>query len=177
MPDAVIVVDMLRGFFEEGYRLYVGEKACGIIPNIRRLLERELAQGSKVFFIGDQHDPDDLEFKIYPPHCVAGSVESEVIPELADYPGEIIAKKRYSGFFGTRLEEKLRWLQPDKLIVCGVATNICVLYTVVDARNRDYDVEVPTDCVASISEAAHGFALEHMAKVLGARLTTVEGTP
>ena len=177
MPDAVIVVDMLRGFFEEGYPLYIGEKACGIIRHIRRLLERELAQGSKVFFIGDQHDPDDLEFKIYPPHCVAGSVESEVIPELADYPGEIIAKKRYSGFYNTRLDERQKQLQPDKLIVCGVATNICVLYTVVDARNRDYDVEVPTDCVASLNEAAHGFALEHMAKVLGARLTTVEGTP
>ena len=177
MANAVIVVDMLRGFFEEGYRLYVGEKACGIIPHIRRLLERELAQGSKVFFIGDQHDPDDLEFKIYHPHCVAGSVESEVIPELADYPGEIIPKKRYSGFFGTQLEEKLKRLQPDKLIICGVASNICVLYTVADARNRDYDVEVPADCVASLNEAAHGFALEHMAKVLGARLTTVEGMP
>jgi len=31
--------------------------------------------------------------------------------------------------------------------------------------------------VASLNEAAHGFALEHMVKVLGVRLTTVEGTP
>jgi len=177
MPNAVIVVDMLRGFFEEAYPLYVGEKACGIIANIQRLLERELAQGSKVFFIGDQHDPDDLEFKIYPPHCVAGSIESEIIPELDVYPGEVIPKKRYSGFFNTKLEEKLQQLKPDKLIICGVATNICVLYTVADARNRDYDVDVLTDCVASFNEDAHNFALEHMAKVLGARLTTSEDTP
>jgi len=177
MANAVIVADMLRGFFEAGCPLYVGEKACGIIPNIQRLLERELAQGSKVFFIGDQHDPDDLEFNMYPPHCVAGSIESEVIPELAVYPGEIIPKKRYSGFFGNRLEERLGQLRPDKLIVCGVATNICVLYTVADARNRDYDVDVLTDCVASVNEGAHNFALEHMVKVLGARLTTLEDTP
>jgi len=175
MANAVLVVDMLRGFLEKGYPLYIGEEACGIIPHIQRLLEQELAQGSKVFFIGDQHDPDDLEFKIYPPHCVAGTVETEVIPELARYPGEVIPKRRYSGFFDTRLEEKLKQLKPEKLIVCGVATNICVLYTVVDARNRDYEVEVPTDCVASFNETAHRFALEHMEKVLGAKLTSVGG--
>ncbi len=175
MARAVLVIDMLRGFLEEGYPLYIGEKACGIIPSIQRLLERELAQGSKVFFIGDNHDPDDLEFKIFPPHCVVGTVEAEVIPELAGYPGEIIPKKRYSGFFNTLLEEKLNQLKPERLIVCGVATNICVLYTVADARNRDYEVEVPTDCVASLGEAAYRFALEHMEKVLGAKLTSIGG--
>ena len=50
-------------------------------------------------------------------------------------------------------------------------TNICVMHTVADARNRDYHVEVPVDCVASPDEMAHRFALEHMEKVLGARLT------
>ena len=175
MAKAVLVIDMVRGFMEEGYPLYVGEKGRGIIPNIQGLLERELAQGSKVFFIGDQHDPDDLEFKIYPPHSVAGTLEAEVIPELARYPGEVIPKKRYSGFFGNQLEEKLNELKPEKLIVCGVATNICVLYTVADAKNRDYEVEVPTDCVASFNEAAHRFALEHMRKVLGAELTSTGG--
>lgn len=175
MARAVLVVDMLRGFLEEGYPLYIGEKAGGVIANIQRLLERELAQGSRVFFICDNHDPDDLEFKIFPPHCVAGTVETEVIPELARYPGEVIPKRRYSGFFDTRLEQKLKRLKPEKLIVCGVATNICVLYTVVDARNRDYEVEVPVDCVASSNEAAHRFALDHMEKVLGAKLTGVGG--
>jgi len=52
-----------------------------------------------------------------------------------------------------------------------VLTNICVLHTVADARNRDYEVEVPLDCVASPDEAMHEFALEHMEKVLGAKLT------
>ncbi len=170
MADAVLVVDMLRGFLEEGHALYVGEKACRIIPNIQRLIEGELAQGSKVFFICDNHDPDDLEFKMFPPHCVAGTPEADVIPELARYPGEKILKKRYSGFFGTRLEQKLKELKPEKLIICGVLTNICVMHTAADARNRDYEVEIPVDCVASPDEAAHRFALEHMEKVLGAKL-------
>ena len=175
MTNAVIVVDMLRGFLEEGYPLYIGEKHRRIIPNIQRLIEKESRAGSKIFFICDNHALDDLEFKMFPPHCIEGTVETEVIPELAGYPGEIIPKRRYSGFFDTELEEKLRQLNPDKLIVCGVATNICVMHTVADARNRDYEVEVLSDCVASFDEEAHRFALEHIEKVLGVKLTAAGG--
>jgi nicotinamidase/pyrazinamidase len=175
MTDAVLVVDMLRGFLEEGYPLYVGQEARRIIPNVQRLLERELDRGSRLFFICDHHAPDDLEFKMFPPHCIEGTAEAEVIPELGGYPGEVIPKRRYSGFFDTPLEQRLRELAPEKLIVCGVLTNICVMHTVADARNRDYEVEVPVDGVASPDEAAHRFALEHMEKVLGARLTSVGG--
>jgi nicotinamidase/pyrazinamidase len=175
MANAVLVVDMLRGFLEEGYPLYIGSEARRIIPNIQRLLEQELARGAKLFFICDHHAPDDLEFKMFPPHCIKGTPEVEVVPELAGYPGEVIPKRRYSGFFETPLEERLRELAPEKVIVCGVLTNICVMHTVADARNRDYEVEVPVDGVASPDEAAHRFALEHMEKVLGAKLTSVGG--
>lgn len=175
MANAVIVTDMLRCFMEPGHALYVGDKARSIIPNVQRLLERELALGSKIFFISDHHDPDDLEFKMFPPHCIEGTPEAEVIPELAKYPGEVIPKKRYSGFFHTALEAKLKELKPEKLIISGVLTNICVLHTTADARNRDYPVEVPVDCVASSDEKAHQFALEHIEKVLGAKLTRVGG--
>jgi len=175
MANAVLVIDMLRGFLEEGHPLYCGDEARRIIPNMQRLLEQELAQGSKVFFICDHHTPDDPEFKMFPPHCIEGTAEAEVIPELAKYPGEVIPKQRYSGFFNTTLEEKLNKLKPEKVVVCGVLTNICIMHTVADARNRDYEVEVPVDCVASSDEEAHRFALEHMEKILGARLTSIGG--
>ena len=170
MANTVLVVDMLRGFLEEGYPLYLGAEARGIIPNIQKLLEREIAGGAKLFFLCDNHDPDDLEFKMFPPHCVAGTTEAEIIPELSKYPGEIIPKKRYSGFYGTELGKKLQQLKPDKLIICGVLTNICVMHTTADARNRDYEVEIPVNCVASPDAAAHRFALGHIDKVLGAKL-------
>ena len=176
MANAVIVIDMTRGFFEKGYPLYCGDKARRIIPNIQRLLERELAQGAMVLFLNDYHDPDDLEFRMFPPHCVAGTPETEVIPELAKYPGEIIPKKRFSAFYGTTLGERLSQLKPEKVIVTGVCTDICVCHTVGDARDRDYEVEVPVDCVASFDEEAHRFALGHMEKVLGAKLTSVGGS-
>jgi len=175
MANVVLVTDMLRGFLEEGYPLYCGAEARRIIPNVQNLLERELARGAKVFFICDHHAPGDPEFKMFPPHCIEGTVEAEVIPELARYEGEIIPKRRYSAFFDTPLEKKLPELKPEKLIVCGVCTDICVLHTVADARNRDYEVEVPVDCVASFEEKAHHFALEHMEKILGAKLTSIGG--
>jgi len=176
MAKAVLVVDMLRGFLEEGYPLYCGVRARRIIPNVQGLLEQELSQGSKVFFLCDHHDPDDAEFKMFPPHCIEGTTEAEVIPELASFPGEVIPKKRFSAFYGTPLGEKLKELNPEKVIVCGVCTDICVCHTVADARNHDYEVEVPVDCVASFDEKAHYSALEHVEKILGAKLTSLRAS-
>lgn len=174
MAKAILVIDMLRGFLEEGHPLYCGPKARSIIPKVQKLLERELGQGAKVFYLCDKHAPDDPEFEMFPPHCIEGTPEAELIPELASYPGEVIPKRRYSAFYGTPLERKLNALNPETVILCGVCTDICVMHTVANARNRDYQVEVPVDCVASFDDRAHAFALEHMEKVLGAKLIRPE---
>ena len=170
MSNAVLVVDMVVGFLEPGRNLYSGDDARAIIPNIQRLIEREQAQGASVIFICDTHDPDDLEFQMFPVHCVEGTDECQLVPELRGYEGDILRKRRYSAFFETDLEQRLEKLKPDKIIVCGVCTDICVMHTTADARNRDYQVEVPTDCVASFDSQAHDYALQHMERILGAKL-------
>ncbi|MBI1885406.1 MAG: cysteine hydrolase [Chloroflexi bacterium] len=170
MANVVLVVDMVGGFCEEGYPLYVGPTVRDIIPRIRKLLDAEKAKGSHLIFVCDSHAPDDAEFQMFPPHCIGGTEEAEVIPELREFAADVIPKARYSGFYGTNLEQRLRELAPDKIIVAGDCTNICVLYTVADARNRDYPVEVPADCVATFDPEAHTFALQQMEKVLGAKV-------
>jgi nicotinamidase/pyrazinamidase len=172
MSNVVLVVDMLRGFLEEGHNLYCGNDARKIIPSVQIILERELGEGSTVFYICDTHLPDDLEFQIFPVHCVEGTVESEIIPELSAYTGERVNKQRYSGFYNTDLDKQLRELNPEKIIICGVCTDICVLHTTADARNRDYTVEVPSDAVATFDSNAHVWALQHMERILGAKLVT-----
>ena len=169
MANVVLVIDMVRGFVEPGHNLYC-EGYRPLIPRIQELLERETAAGSSVLFVSDHHLPDDLEFQIFPVHCVIGTEEPEVIPELAGYltGDNLVPKNRYSGFFNTDLEQKLADLQPDKVIVCGVCTDICVLHTTSDARNRDYKVEIPADCVATFDPDAHTWALGHLEKILGA---------
>jgi nicotinamidase/pyrazinamidase len=172
---AVIVVDMLRGFLEPGRPLDCGETARAIVPAVRRQIEEEMARGAAVFWVADNHAPDDAEFAMFPPHCIRGTAESEVIPALADLvdPANLLPKRRYSGFFGTDLAERLARLRPEIITVIGVCTDICVMHTVADARNRDYVVEVPADCVASFDADAHRFALDHMRRVLGARVSEV----
>lgn len=172
MSNVVLVVDMLVGFLEPGRNLYCGDEARQIIPNVQRLIEGEQAAGSSIIFVADTHDPDDLEFEMFPVHCVRGTDECHVIPELAGYEGDTLQKRRYSAFYETDLADRLAALAPDKVIVCGVCTDICVMHTAADARNRDYKVEVPTDCVASFDRDAHRYALDHMEKILGARLTS-----
>lgn len=171
MGNAVLVVDMLKGFLEPGHNLYHADSRR-IIPEVRRLIARERAAGSEILFLADNHDPDDLEFQVFPVHCVIGTEETEVIPELADFAAAagIIPKKRYSGFFNTDLADRLAHLALEKLLVCGVATNVCVLHTVSDARNRDYAVEVYADCVAGPDPDAHRWALSHCRRVLGAQV-------
>ncbi len=171
MSNAVLVVDMLKGFLEPGHNLYHADSRR-IIPQVRQLISREKAAGSEILFVADNHDPEDLEFQVFPVHCVIGTEETDVIPELAGYvtDGNLIPKKRYSGFFNTRLAERLERLAPEKLLVCGVATNICVMHTVSDARNRDYAVEVYSDCVSSPDPEAHLWALSHCQQILGAKV-------
>ena len=173
MSNAVLAIDMVRGFLEPGHNLYCGDAAREIIPNVHRLLSQERETGSDILFISDHHDPDDLEFQIFPVHCVKGTDEPEVIPELSEFltGNNVMPKNRYSGFFNTGLTDRLRELAPDKIVICGVCTDICVLHTTSDARNRDYQVEVPADCVATFDPDAHLWALSHLEKILGAKVT------
>ena len=170
MSNVVLVIDMLVGFLEEDRALYCGDDARKIIPGVKRLVADELGKGSKVVFVCDTHDPDDLEFRLFPVHCVRGTEEAELIPELAGIEGGFVRKRRYSAFFETDLEQRLAALKPEKLVICGVCTDICVMHTVADARNRDYAVEVPVDCVATFDPEAHAYALKHMEGILGATL-------
>ena len=66
--------------------------------------------------------------------------------------------------------QRLEQLKPDKMIVCGVCTDICVLRTNSDARNRDYQVEVPAGCVATFDPDAHQWVLRHLKRILGAKV-------
>ena len=172
MSNVVLVIDMVKGFLEPGHNLYCGDSSREIIPRVHALLSRARAVGSEILFIADHHDPDVLEFQVFPVHCVKGTEEPNVIDELAEFVtgGNVIPKNRYSGFFNTSLDTRLAAASPDKIIICGVCTDICVLHTASDARNRDYAVEVPADCVASFKQDAHEWALSHLKEILGAKV-------
>jgi nicotinamidase/pyrazinamidase len=165
---ALLVIDMLEDFILEGGALDIGATGRRIVPFVRKQIDRAQAEGTTVIYICDRHRPDDAEFAMFPPHCLAGSSGAAIISELAPGPGaHIIPKRRYSGFFGTDLSVTLQELGITDLSLVGVCTNICILYTAADARMRHYQVTVWRDGVASFDTAAHGFALEEMRRTLG----------
>ena len=172
MSRALIVVDMLVGFIEEGRPLDCGETARAIVPFVLDKAREFSDRGDPVIFIADHHEPGDAEFERFPPHCIVGSEEAKVVPELKPFVKDkfLIPKTRYSGFFDTRLAYILEQIKPELVEVVGVCTNICVLYTVEELRNRDYPTVVHRDGVASFNSQAHKYALGQMETVLGAEV-------
>lgn len=174
MPSLTIVVDVLNGFCKAGN--LASPRCLGAIPRIEAVLQRRIAAGDQLIFLADTHDPDDREFEVFPVHCVRGSAEAEVVDELQPYlqRGRLVRKRRYSGFFQTDLDAMLAAARPEMVTVVGVCTDICVLHTVADLRNRDYRVTVPAAAVETFDSPEHPgdevqrFALAHMSSVLGA---------
>jgi ureidoacrylate peracid hydrolase len=72
---------------------------------------------------------------------------TEILPDLAPQQGDIVVRKhRYSGFFETDLDKRLRMLGARTLIVAGCTTSVCVESTLRDAMFRDYDCLLLEDC-------------------------------
>lgn len=169
MREALLVIDMLNDFVREGAPLEV-PRAREIIPNIQREIEKARNNDYPVIYLCDVHKSDDPEFKIWPPHCVEGTEGAEVIDELKPAKGDFVIKKiSYSGFYNTKLEELLKSLGVQKLFLTGIVTNICVLYTGVDALMRGFEVEVIEDCVAGLNEEDHKFAIRQLKEILKPR--------
>lgn len=169
--SALIVVDMLNDFIDEEGALYCGQSARDIVPFVSQRLNAHRKAGSLVVYLQDAHAKDDLEFKKFPPHCVAGTWGSRIINELSPQNGEhVIAKTRYSGFYGTDLEKILAEHEPDEVEVVGVCTSICVMDTVGGLANRDYRSKVPSAGVADFDAEAHRFALQRMERLYGAAI-------
>ncbi|NLA10989.1 MAG: cysteine hydrolase [Firmicutes bacterium] len=165
---ALLVIDMLNDFIKPEGALYIGPAAQQVVPAVRSRVELFRKSGDPVLFICDRHRSGDLEFEMFPPHCLEGDPGGEVIEELAPLPEErLIYKRRYSAFFGTELDLTLRELGIAELELSGVVTNICVLYTAADARMLNYRVAVSPAAVAAIDEQSHLFALQEMEKTLG----------
>jgi nicotinamidase-related amidase len=86
-------------------------------------------------------------------------------PNENDY---FVLKPKHSAFFSTTLQILLDHLGTHKLIVTGIASNICVLFTANDAYMRDFSLFVPSDCVAANTKQDNAYALEQMRTVLKA---------
>jgi nicotinamidase-related amidase len=168
---ALLVIDMLKDFLNKDGALYCGDESRKIIPFVKEKIEEFHKESDLVVFICDSHDPDDLEFKMFPRHCVAGTEGAEIIDELPVEKNDVVVKKtRYSAFYKTKLDKILNKRKVSEVYMVGVCTSICVMDTVGDLRNRDYPVFVYKNGVADFDQKAHQFSLERMEKTYGAKI-------
>lgn len=168
---ALFVIDMLKDFLNKDGALYCGDSSRKIISFVKQKIEEFHVNGDLVVFICDSHDPDDLEFKVFPKHCITGTPGAEIIDELpVDEKDVIIKKKRYSAFYGANLDQVLIDHKISEVHVVGVCTSICVMDTVGDLRNRDLTVIVYKNGVADFDPEAHEFALRRIETIYGAKI-------
>ncbi len=164
MNRALIVVDMLNDFVKGSGALFF-ENAISIVDNIQEELTKyELP----IIYVCDSHIINDKEFELYPAHAITGTWGAQIIDELKPKPGDVVLPKtRFSGFYETELEDVLLGMNVDTVVICGVCTNICVMMTAIDAKQRDYNVVIHRDQVASFNITAHNFALSQLENVFG----------
>jgi ureidoacrylate peracid hydrolase len=172
---AVLVVDMLNEFLEPGGEMVLLE-GRSIIEPINRLLAASREMGMRVVWLCDEHPiPEDKEFEKRVPHCIGGTWNAGIADAMDVAPDELrIAKRRYSGFFGTDLDLRLREWGVEQVVVTGVVTNICVRSTVHDAYFLGYDVFVPEDCVSATSDREQASTLYDIDTHFGDVVTSEE---
>ncbi|WP_292044963.1 isochorismatase family protein [Massilia sp. UBA6681] len=147
--DALLIVDLQNDFLPGG-ALAVPRGDLVIAP-INALIDLYHERGLPIFASRDWHPEDHCSFTAqggpWPPHCVAAT-EGALFSEALQLPEEAIviskaltaAEDAYSAFNGTGLARSMLADGITRLAVCGLATDYCVLNTVLDGIEAGFEV-------------------------------------
>jgi ureidoacrylate peracid hydrolase len=176
---ALIVVDMQNIWVHPRGARYL-PMSEDIVPTIQRLLEFCRSSQVPVIYLHTTKRKDLADVGIFPdikPQThdaddewsnFEGSPGAEIYEPVRPAEGDIVVKKfRYSGFYGTQLENLLRALGRDTIAVTGVATNVCCDSTARDGAMRDFKVLFVSDCSASFSQEEQDATLRNFDKHFG----------
>ncbi|WP_395396386.1 cysteine hydrolase family protein [Novosphingobium sp. BL-8A] len=165
---ALLILDTINCFdFEGGEQLEA--RAIGAAQAIVRLRDEMRARDWPIVYVNDNFGHWHSDSSALVAAAVRGGSRLARIlqPSATDY---FIIKPQFSGFYATNLPVLLPKLGVRRLILTGVATDICVLFTAADAHMRDYQLWVPCDAVAAESDERSNWALNIMAKAMGANI-------
>ncbi|MDB5828378.1 MAG: putative isochorismatase hydrolase [Variovorax sp.] len=157
---ALLIIDMISCWdFPDADAVLDG--ATTIYRNIALLKQRCRREGVPAIYCNDNSGRWRSDFR----HLVSQSSASQgrgaditqaLMPDHEDF---FVLKPKHSAFFSTPLELLLSHLRARRVIVTGVSSDQCILVTVAEARMRDFDVVVASDCVASQSKERNDAAL------------------
>lgn len=162
LTKLLVVVDMVNGFIKEGK---MSDKYINhITPRIKALVDSFLSDEEGVAFIKDTHEVNSMEFKKYPPHCLKGTTESELISELSSYEQESRSyeKNSTSTIFAKNFMRDIEgMISLKEVIITGCCTDICIMNLAIplvnffDEENRNVKIWVPQNVVETFNSDIH----------------------
>jgi len=169
---------------------YLAERMKVVIPNLQQLLAffreqglrrvfltvgAELPDGSDQFDRRYRRDRRRAEQAGLASVLSKGTYQHAIIDELAPRPDELVLNKNsVSAFNSTALDQYLRNMKVETLVMTGCATDACVETTARDAADRGYNVILVEDACAAFGEEAHVATLRAFARMFGKVATTGE---
>lgn len=157
--DALLVIDMQVDFLPGGKLGVPGGDA--VIEPINQLIALFAGRDLPIYASRDWHPEDHCSFAArggpWPPHCVADTPGAAFSERLALPASAVIVSKAdsadvdaYSAFNGTELASHLRGHGVRRVLVCGLATDYCVLNTVIDARENGFEVLIVEEAMRAV---------------------------
>jgi nicotinamidase-related amidase len=166
---ALLIIDMINDMdFAEGSQMFAhAEQAAKAIVRLR---DQATRCGVPVVYVNDNYGQWHSERSRIIEHCVreesrGRDLVRKIEPRHDDF---FVIKPQFSGFYATNLPVLLPKLGANRLILTGLAADICVLFTAADAHMRAYDLWVPADAVASVDQQRTDWALDIMRKAMSA---------
>ena len=164
--EALLIIDMISDFeFEDGDKLYPQAlEAAECISAVKRKAKRADAA---VVYVNDNYGRWNEDFHTYTSNVREKSDKGRRIIELLEPESDdmFVLKPQRSGFYATPLGVLLLSMGTSRVVVTGVTTDICVLFTAHDAYMRGFNVSVPADCAAAVKPAHHRRALRFLERI------------
>jgi nicotinamidase-related amidase len=170
----VLIIDVINPFEFEDWQTVVG-RAERIGPPIAKLKERAQKAGVPAIYVNDNFGQWRSNSERLVDYCRhqgnARDLAARIAPAPEDY---FVLKPMHSGFYETPLSLLLKALGAHRLVLTGLWTNSCVLFTANDAYMRDFAISIPEDCVAACSNEDQQYALLQMRSILKAEISSAD---
>ena len=168
----MLLIDVINDLAFDGSGPLV-EQAEPMASRLAVLKRRATAAGVPAIYVNDNFGQWRSDFRRTVAHCTARSSPGRVVsrrlrPTKSDY---FVLKPKHSGFYDTTLDTLLETLRIRRVILTGIAGNICVLFTANDAYMRDLKILAPADCMVSNTAAENDHALQQIRTTLKGNLT------
>jgi nicotinamidase-related amidase len=171
MNDVLLIADVLNDFeHEDGDVLLASFRERQ--PQLRRALARAREDGIPIVYANDNYgvwDGDSHGLVERALRGKGGDLIAEVVPQAGD---RFVVKPRYSAFDHTPLDLVLRELGTERILLAGMATEMCVAQTAIAAREEGFKVTVLADACACVDEENERIALAYLKRVAGVFVET-----